>query len=31
VYAVRTSFLQGYYYNSGTNVYYYGCYSYATS
>ena len=31
VYAVRTSFLQGYYYNPATNVYYYGCYSYATS
>jgi ABC-type transport system substrate-binding protein len=31
VFAVRTSFLQGYYYNPATNVYYFGCYSYATS
>lgn len=31
VYAVRTSFLRGYYWNPATAIYYFACYSYATS
>jgi ABC-type transport system substrate-binding protein len=31
IYAVRTSYLQGYYWNPATAVYYHACYSYATS
>jgi ABC-type transport system substrate-binding protein len=31
VYAVRTSFLRGYYWNPATAIYYFACYSYETS
>jgi len=31
LYAVRTSYLRGYYWNPATAIYYYACYSYATS
>jgi ABC-type transport system substrate-binding protein len=31
VFAVRSSFLQGYYWNEATAVYYYACYSYSSS
>jgi hypothetical protein len=30
-FAVRTSFLQGFYYNAATNAWYYATYSYKTS